>query len=152
MADSTQLLRKAMPREGQSARSSGDSSPWLAFVSGDLGELTGFVRHGLRLASFATGSAPLMIGERLGVSEGWGGSSRVTPYALNSSVSCDAKETSEGSNQLPSLRVWRVVLAICWQESKDMRSGSSQAPPSSMPAFIIDYCIEKLSAQLGYPA
>ena len=131
----------------------GDSSARLVFVSGELDALAKFVRQSLRLmpASSVTTSSKvtstaqqilspaLVVSERLDASQGWGGASR-------RAASDKQLPLSEGPP--PSLRVWRVVLAVVWPKDES-KGSSSKASQMMMPAFIIDYAAERLECQLG---
>ena len=128
MGDVFAFARTAMRSRGGAARSSGKASPWLAFVSGELDQLAAFVRAGMRLPGFTeTGSAchqGLTITSYLAEGDAWG-----THHGAKSSTL--------------ALSIWRVVLAVC-SPNDDAANG-----PSLAPAYIIDYSVESLAAQLG---
>ena len=139
-----------------------DTSPWLGFVSGELNELSSFVRTGLRLLGDAASrgqlaltrgvdSAPLVISESLDASEAWGGPVRRSPFTLTAEASQlhEAMSDEQQPASLPSLRVWRVVLAVCWPDAPRAGTGGA-ASPTALPAFIIDYSVERQDAQLGF--
>ena len=59
----------------------------------------------------------------------------------------DSRSKSSAPAVLPALRVWRVVLAVCWPEGE---KGKGHASTHAVPAFVIDYAVEALGAQLGF--
>ena len=97
-------------------------------MSGELDQLAAFVRAGMRLPGFTeTGSAchqGLTITSYLAEGDAWG-----THHGAKSSTL--------------ALSIWRVVLAVC-SPNDDAANG-----PSLAPAYIIDYSVESLAAQLG---
>ena len=129
----------AVARKGGSAGAASPSAPWLAFVHGNsLDAIAQFVRSGLRLLHSHDGTlAPvdggLVVSKCLTAADCWGGESR------------DPKTASavEAPLVIPSLSVWRVVLAMCWPE--DGKTSTTTA----YPAYIIDYAVELKSLQLG---
>lgn len=110
----------------ESTKKSAD--PWLGFVSGaSLDALAGFVRSGLRLVDPSGGiEAGLVVSDRLSSHGCWGGA-----------ASSSARETPRA---IPALSVWRVVLAVC----------SGAPAETALPAFIVDYAIERRASQLGF--
>ena len=87
----------------------------------------------------------LLVTEHLQPSLCWGNGALHSPRA----------PMPEGSTL--ALRVWRLVIAICSDEPCDaprhIEVGNGSARHASvegaMPAFIVDYAVEALSAQLG---
>lgn len=136
--------------KGQASSTSLRSSPKLAFVSGELDELATFVRQNLRLlgSSDPAGdgtidpASTLVVSECLDESQGWGGATRRTsPAAEDNKVPIAPAP--------PSLRVWRVVLAVCWPADEEGSKRHAGGEGALMPAFIIDYAAERLACQLG---
>ena len=120
------LLGRKAPAKGAT------SPPSLAFVSGDsLAALADFVRAGLRLSAGSPSAASpgdLSISNALTEKSCWGGNAR-------------APTSDPAAEAIPSLSVWRVVLAVCWPGN-----GTSNATP----AFVVDYAIERTDLQLGF--
>ena len=136
-------------------------APRLAFVLGDdLGALSDFVRSGLRLLHVAA-RPPRRVeglvlahqldarscwrGGGLGVGLGGGGADgRDGQRGPGGESSANAADAASGAT--PALSVWRLVLAICWAPAAGQASPISVA--QAVPAFIVDYAVEKRSAQL----
>lgn len=123
-----------------SANSRGATVPRLAFVTGDLAALSTFIRSGLRLLDPNPSlrkeqliQAGLNLSGQLTVDAGWG--RRGAPEAR-------ARRTPIPGTSL--LRIWRLVLAVCWPAGRD---GLDYA---ALPAFIIDYAAEERAAQLDF--
>jgi len=139
----------------------GAAAPRLAFVLGDdLLALSAFVRSGLRMVDH--GGLPgrgnsLLLTDQLDVHSCWhGGRARAQQ---SKATRIDATGTVHGQPEskgeiTPALRIWRLVLAVCWPNRALCQGDPLQPIPlaeataAATPAFIIDYAVEALSAQL----
>jgi hypothetical protein len=135
-------------------------APRLAFVLGDdLGAISDFVRSGLRLLHVAarpSRTEGLVLAHQLdarscwrggGLGVGLGGAGAGGGDGLwgrGGESSANAADAATGAT--PALSVWRLVLAICWPPTAGQASPVSVA--QAVPAFIVDYAVEKRSAQL----
>jgi len=103
--------------------------PCLAFVCGDLAALGNFIRQGLRLntkAPWGATSDGLLVSKEL----------RPQPIWQEAALCADAPDSCLAAG------VWRVVLAICWQDCLGPGHGFM------LPSFVVDYSIEALGAQI----
>jgi hypothetical protein len=138
--DPMKWLSVFQPSESTHAAKVPSCSARLAFVCGDLSALSEFVRAGLRLAaaqSLPQRSQGLVITDRLQASDCWGDASD-TEAAITSAPRARRLATC------PALSVRRLVLAICCP-------GAARPDARAAPAFIVDYVVEALDAQLGSP-
>ena len=135
-------------------------APRLAFVLGDdLGAISDFVRSGLRLLHVAarpSRTEGLVLAHQLdarscwrggGLGVGLGGAGAGGgdgQWGRGGERSANAADAATGAT--PALSVWRLVLAICWPPTAGQASPVSVA--QAVPAFIVDYAVEKRSAQL----
>ena len=130
--------------------------PSLAFVVGDLGALSNFVRSGLRLiggSELPRRTNGLIVTQSLNERDCWGSKTGLVQGGGEHATKSDASS--------PALAVWRLVLAICWPDGASAHgqatasrlvepNSQSAAATTASPAFIIDYAVESMEAQLGF--